>query len=85
MFYLRIYDWIYDWIPFKQQTTMSKNIEIKIIQSSKTDGTKKEMVIKGTIEKNDFNEHDTAACMFALEFAANNYTDFPMRVHINEA
>lgn len=30
------------------------------------------------------SQHDTVAAIFALEFAANNYTDFPIRVHIEE-
>jgi len=62
---------------------MKKKIEIKIIAQTKTAGTK-QMVIKGTIEENDFNEKETAEMLFGLEFGGNAQTKIPLRVHINE-
>lgn len=62
-----------------------QNIIIKITSSEKALAKVRTLVIKGEITHNDFDEHDTAARLFALEFAANNHSEIPMRVHISEA
>jgi len=42
------------------------------------------LVIDMIIRDNPFNEHDTAGILFAIEFAANNHSELPIRLHINE-
>lgn len=34
--------------------------------------------------ENPLNEHDTAAILFATEFAVNNHSEVAVRLHINE-
>lgn len=36
-----------------------------------------------TIGTQEMTDHDLDARMFALEFAANNHSELPMRVHIS--
>lgn len=56
-----------------------------IIQSfTKKEGLKQQMTGTLTIEYSEFREHDEAAHMFALEFAANNHSELPMRVYIHD-
>jgi hypothetical protein len=40
--------------------------------------------LNAQIVQSDLSEHDVAACLFALEFAANNHSEVAMRVHIEE-
>lgn len=61
-----------------------QNIIIKITSLEKTSSRVYSLVIKGEIIHNDFDEHDTAARLFALEFAANSNSQISMRVHISE-
>ena len=70
----------------KQTTTMNKKVTIKIItktfspeQSFKSD----QISILGELKATEgLSEHDIAAQLFAIEFAANNHAEVAMRVHI---
>lgn len=80
--------------PVNPLTIMAqKRFTINITTRSKVTGidTIIEMDVVVTkalsLEGNNFvqmSEHDLAARMFALEFAVNNHSELPMRVHINE-
>ncbi len=59
-----------------------KKIKIQIFKRNIRTGEKCVLEINGDIITNNFDEHDTAAVLFALEFAANNHTEVPMRVYI---
>lgn len=71
-----------------------KKYIITITTNGKTTGKNSSVVlaceVKEAITKPDFSsiikmtDHDLAARMFALEFAANNHSELPMRVHIIE-
>lgn len=57
---------------------------ITITQPTMTQPISKRLVLEAEVMHNDFNEHDTAAILFALEFAANGFQELSMRVHIEE-
>jgi hypothetical protein len=63
---------------------MKKKYRISIQQVTKAGAVRQVMNLDCEIVHNDFDEHDTAANLFALEFAANNFQEHPVRVHISE-
>lgn len=54
---------------------------IKITQQTKTKGSIVLLVGQLHIESNQ-TPHNVAATLFAMEFASNNHSEIPMRVHI---
>lgn len=63
-----------------------KKLEIHItVRDSKSSPKLNTVSLKAEVVSTNLNEHDLAAVLFALEFAANNHAELPMRVHISEA
>lgn len=83
----------------EETTTMGNQYKIKIVCKDPIDPNRtKTLEIsadikvsaefifdKGEKKFQPLTDHDKCAMLFALEFAANNYKDFPMRVHIEES
>ncbi len=58
---------------------------IEIALMSKSTGVKTEfhLVISDVKKLTPVSAHDLAGALFALEFAANNHSEIPMRVHVH--
>lgn len=66
---------------------MKIRITIKKIEASKTQGEIRRLSAQfvGELTDSDMNDHDIAACLFAIEFAANNQEALKgLRVHIEQ-
>lgn len=59
-------------------------IKIKVMSATKTKGQVLDFIIEGEVKENGLTPHDLSARLFAMEFAINNYSEIPMRVHIEE-
>lgn len=47
-------------------------------------GPEKLLVLKAEVDQSNLSTHDEVGVLFALEFAANNHAEMPMRVWIHE-
>lgn len=63
---------------------MSDKYIIIISQRTSTKPIIKRLVLEAVVTHNDFNENDTAALLFEVEFGANTNSVLPIRMHINE-
>lgn len=67
-----------------------KKLQIKVLRKQLIDNDERsvliaEMLIDAEIKENNFNEHDTAAILFAMEFAVNNHSEMKgLRFHIEQ-